>query len=139
MLVKPASIMVVLVFLSSRRRHTSCALVTGVQTCTLPIWGNRAGVAHRSAPAFGAGRRGAAMLARSRAARCPRQPVERRSGGDRRRDRGRRATAPRARRIASPERHVGRTARRLAPWCNRGAGRGPIGRGSGRERGGQDV
>src|SRR3546814_7230949 len=24
-------------FFSSRRRHTSCALVTGVQTCTLPI------------------------------------------------------------------------------------------------------
>src|SRR3546814_14712849 len=26
-----------LVFCSSRRRHTSCALVTGVQTCALPI------------------------------------------------------------------------------------------------------
>src|SRR3546814_276425 len=26
-------------FLSSRRRHTSCALVTGVQTCALPISG----------------------------------------------------------------------------------------------------
>src|SRR3546814_14308968 len=25
-------------FLSSRRRHTKCALVTGVQTCALPIW-----------------------------------------------------------------------------------------------------
>src|SRR3546814_6699561 len=25
-------------FLSSRRRHTSCALVTGVQTCALPIF-----------------------------------------------------------------------------------------------------
>src|SRR3546814_2915609 len=25
-------------FLSSRRRHTICALVTGVQTCALPIW-----------------------------------------------------------------------------------------------------
>src|SRR3546814_3504615 len=25
------------VFCSSRRRHTSCALVTGVQTCALPI------------------------------------------------------------------------------------------------------
>src|SRR3546814_11318617 len=24
--------------LSSRRRHTRCALVTGVQTCALPIW-----------------------------------------------------------------------------------------------------
>src|SRR3546814_6691819 len=26
-------------FYSSRRRHTRCALVTGVQTCALPIWG----------------------------------------------------------------------------------------------------
>src|SRR3546814_11085359 len=26
-----------LVFFASRRRHTSCALVTGVQTCALPI------------------------------------------------------------------------------------------------------
>src|SRR3546814_3483208 len=25
-------------FVSSRRRHTRCALVTGVQTCALPIW-----------------------------------------------------------------------------------------------------
>src|SRR3546814_3706035 len=28
-----------LFFFSSRRRHTRCALVTGVQTCALPIWG----------------------------------------------------------------------------------------------------
>src|SRR3546814_9515006 len=27
-------------FFSSRRRHTICALVTGVQTCALPIFGN---------------------------------------------------------------------------------------------------
>src|SRR3546814_5020008 len=26
-------------FCSSRRRHTRCALVTGVQTCALPIYG----------------------------------------------------------------------------------------------------
>src|SRR3546814_3787904 len=26
-------------FFSSRRRHTRCALVTGVQTCALPIYG----------------------------------------------------------------------------------------------------
>src|SRR3546814_9190275 len=25
-------------WLSRRRRHTRCALVTGVQTCALPIW-----------------------------------------------------------------------------------------------------
>src|SRR3546814_19639993 len=28
-------------FFSSRRRHTRCALVTGVQTCALPIMGER--------------------------------------------------------------------------------------------------
>src|SRR3546814_2691195 len=28
-------------FFSSRRRHTRCALVTGVQTCALPIYSNR--------------------------------------------------------------------------------------------------
>src|SRR3546814_2801000 len=27
----------VIIFFSSRRRHTRCALVTGVQTCALPI------------------------------------------------------------------------------------------------------
>src|SRR3546814_1412812 len=31
-------------FFSSRRRHTSCALVTGVQTCALPIFEKEAGV-----------------------------------------------------------------------------------------------
>src|SRR3546814_5498128 len=30
-----------LFFFSSRRRHTRCALVTGVQTCALPIWSGR--------------------------------------------------------------------------------------------------
>src|SRR3546814_4969213 len=29
-------------FFSSRRRHTRCALVTGVQTCALPIWASEA-------------------------------------------------------------------------------------------------
>src|SRR3546814_5664067 len=34
------SVMVVVcVFFASRRRHTRCALVTGVQTCALPISG----------------------------------------------------------------------------------------------------
>src|SRR3546814_10568665 len=32
----------VMFFFSSRRRHTRCALVTGVQTCALPISGHRA-------------------------------------------------------------------------------------------------
>src|SRR3546814_1179263 len=30
-------LVIVLFFFSSRRRHTRCALVTGVQTCALPI------------------------------------------------------------------------------------------------------
>src|SRR3546814_3081739 len=37
--------MFVCFFFSSRRRHTRCALVTGVQTCALPIllcWGGNA-------------------------------------------------------------------------------------------------
>src|SRR3546814_8970493 len=29
-------------FFSSSRRHTRCALVTGVQTCALPIWASGA-------------------------------------------------------------------------------------------------
>src|SRR3546814_4340152 len=32
------SFFVMLFFFSSRRRHTRCALVTGVQTCALPIY-----------------------------------------------------------------------------------------------------
>src|SRR3546814_2982131 len=31
-------IYVLIFFFSSRRRHTRCALVTGVQTCALPIY-----------------------------------------------------------------------------------------------------
>src|SRR3546814_10317494 len=31
-----------MLFFSSRRRHTRCALVTGVQTCALPISGEAA-------------------------------------------------------------------------------------------------
>src|SRR3546814_1945511 len=34
----------VLFFFSSRRRHTRCALVTGVQTCALPIYVRARGV-----------------------------------------------------------------------------------------------
>src|SRR3546814_10516270 len=36
-------------FLSSRRRHTRCALVTGVQTCALPILLHPEQMAHRAA------------------------------------------------------------------------------------------
>src|SRR3546814_5081572 len=34
-------------FFSSRRRHTICALVTGVQTCALPIYLAALGVEHK--------------------------------------------------------------------------------------------
>src|SRR3546814_3075571 len=37
-------------FFSSRRRHTRCALVTGVQTCALPIWWPPAWCARRRPP-----------------------------------------------------------------------------------------
>src|SRR3546814_7537530 len=41
-----------LFFFSSRRRHTICALVTGVQTCALPILAN-AGIQARRMDAAG--------------------------------------------------------------------------------------
>src|SRR3546814_5140235 len=53
-------------FFPSRRRHTRCALVTGVQTCALPIWPRRwcslrgcrsARPAAHDAPARGSARR----------------------------------------------------------------------------------
>src|SRR3546814_2909297 len=36
-------------FFSSRRRHTRCALVTGVQTCALPIYRQRRDLADENA------------------------------------------------------------------------------------------
>src|SRR3546814_10285833 len=42
-----------LFFFSSRRRHTICALVTGVQTCALPIYNQHAvaaGLTHTARP-----------------------------------------------------------------------------------------
>src|SRR3546814_3044660 len=33
----PVCVFLIVFFFSSRRRHTRCALVTGVQTCALPI------------------------------------------------------------------------------------------------------
>src|SRR3546814_11930858 len=38
------------VVFSSRRRHTRCALVTGVQTCALPIYGKSKRQAARGSP-----------------------------------------------------------------------------------------
>src|SRR3546814_5549024 len=42
-------------FFSSRRRHTRCALVTGVQTCALPIYHGVPGMAMGFADIFSAG------------------------------------------------------------------------------------
>src|SRR3546814_3932706 len=39
----------VLFFFSSRRRHTRCALVTGVQTCALPIFETGTGTGYHAA------------------------------------------------------------------------------------------
>src|SRR3546814_4521784 len=41
-------------FFSSRRRHTRCALVTGVQTCALPIYLKHADLLRRQAYIDGA-------------------------------------------------------------------------------------
>src|SRR3546814_3417458 len=50
-------------FFSSRRRHTRCALVTGVQTCALPIYRRVDGVA-AGAEDVGADLGGGEVLAR---------------------------------------------------------------------------
>src|SRR3546814_3668726 len=47
-------------FFSSRRRHTRCALVTGVQTCALPIYAADRAVLRRA--------RGSARIENARAA-----------------------------------------------------------------------
>src|SRR3546814_10375141 len=44
-----------LFFFSSRRRHTRCALVTGVQTCALPIYESHEDVAAKASAAHGQG------------------------------------------------------------------------------------
>src|SRR3546814_10862397 len=40
-------------FFSSRRRHTRCALVTGVQTCALPIFTSVPSACQRTRPTCG--------------------------------------------------------------------------------------
>src|SRR3546814_5914542 len=67
-----------LFFVSSRSRHTSCALVTGVQTCALPIYhrparsARPADIAPLSRRGGGSGdRRGDRRLARRRGDQGP--------------------------------------------------------------------
>src|SRR3546814_6728880 len=46
--------LVLLFFFSSRRRHTRCALVTGVQTCALPIYRYRSRILETNSWSAGA-------------------------------------------------------------------------------------
>src|SRR3546814_19401038 len=74
-----------LFFFSSRRLHTSCALVTGVQTCALPISADGDGGKVHHRPGVGSGgvgrtrSRGHRDARHFRAARggCRRQPMSR--------------------------------------------------------------
>src|SRR3546814_8603817 len=91
-------------FFSSRRRHTRCALVTGVQTCALPISASR-GARRRGRGRAGC-RRPGVRSARPAAARRGR----RRSGNGRRH---------------RPAPAVRRGAVRLFPWAPCPAGRRP--------------
>src|SRR3546814_5710062 len=61
---------VVCFFFSSRRRHTRCALVTGVQTCALPICSPLVGLPAKTKGSFSAtlslrSKKGAGRRARS--------------------------------------------------------------------------
>src|SRR3546814_7951552 len=49
-------LLLLIFFFSSRRRHTRCALVTGVQTCALPIYRGRRTVLDRVRDADDPGR-----------------------------------------------------------------------------------
>src|SRR3546814_6932129 len=69
-------IYVVLFFFSSRRRHTRCALVTGVQTCALPIYRGSRDRPRAQDPALWT-RRGRPSAAE---ARGPGEPRRRRRG-----------------------------------------------------------
>src|SRR3546814_13623920 len=64
--------MCIVFFFSSRRRHTRCALVTGVQTCALPILGRELCLLSRSKhPVWTAppqGRRGPTIFSGDRTA-----------------------------------------------------------------------
>src|SRR3546814_4555161 len=74
------SVGVVVLFFSSRRRHTVCALVTGVQTCALPILPERSVEGCQARPGGFAplGEVGdLAALYRSRQARYPRAKADR--------------------------------------------------------------
>src|SRR3546814_8485679 len=83
-------------FFSSRRRHTRCALVTGVQTCALPILS--VGTRHNPAVIVSTESRRARDLVAGacRPARLPAVPARVAGGTGGARDRGRARVAARA-------------------------------------------
>src|SRR3546814_18532425 len=81
-------------FFSSRRRHTRCALVTGVQTCALPIFSQHSSDADAicaSLPARTACRH-SGQRARSPSARSSGKCLRFANGADANPERGRRGT-----------------------------------------------
>src|SRR3546814_3231375 len=77
-------------FFSSRRRHTRCALVTGVQTCALPISGTQAvplplrlsrGPGSEEIRPLPSVRRSAAPIAAAGGARSAKRPGGKEDGG----------------------------------------------------------
>src|SRR3546814_4740705 len=68
-------------FFSSRRRHTRCALVTGVQTCALPIWygANYVAFVHQPRGSGHNGGRWQEAVQDYRFQRCPRHAGGRRT------------------------------------------------------------
>src|SRR3546814_13025812 len=57
-------------FFSSRSRHTICALVTGVQTCALPIWLVTTHPSHFARPGETLQGAGGSLLGRTKQARA---------------------------------------------------------------------
>src|SRR3546814_9993400 len=64
-------------FFSSRRRHTRCALVTGVQTCALPIWLQRLHYVPPDFPLRDAAPMGTAIRSAKKRRRARDQPNQR--------------------------------------------------------------
>src|SRR3546814_4366558 len=71
-------------FFSSRRRHTRCALVTGVQTCALPIFWHGRGTGRDHAPDLPQASRSRVSWRRSEERRVGKECVRRVDLGGRR-------------------------------------------------------